>query len=136
NKEYSDKNLRCEHGARATCKICKGRLICPHNNQKYHCKICDFDNYLKSNIMNRMYSVLGFSNLSYLGTDIVTYKNYLESKFPSDITWKDYGTKFEIDHIKPLKAKGITQDEMIRRLHFSNTQPLDPTLNKRKGNKE
>jgi hypothetical protein len=47
------------------------------------------------------------------------------------------GKIWEIDHIIPLMydKPNITQEIIIQRLHYTNTQSLDPVENMRKGNR-
>jgi len=65
------------------------------------------------------------SGLEYLGCDVKTYKEHLESQFTTDMTWDNHGTYWEIDHIIPL-SKGGT-------FHYTNTQPLTKSQNRIKG---
>lgn len=54
------------------------------------------------------------------------------------MTWEIYG-KWEIDHTIPIKYKqnGIKPsiEKVIKRLHYTNTQPLWGKENKSKGNR-
>ena len=73
----------------------------------------------------------------YLGCDITEYISYLESLFKDGMSWDNYATLWNIDHILPLKPKiGISQEETIKRLHYMNTQPLYCIENMIKQNKE
>lgn len=52
------------------------------------------------------------------------------------MTWENHG-EWHIDHIKPLTPKNpIPLDELIRRLHYTNLQPLWAHENISKGNTE
>ena len=51
------------------------------------------------------------------------------------MSWDNYGTIWHIDHIVPIKYKNPTLEEVMERLHFSNTQPLRATKNMAKGNR-
>lgn len=53
---------------------------------------------------------------------------HLEAKFAHGMTWENYGTYWEIDHIKP-KSKCATLEEAWR---LDNLQPLTITENRRK----
>jgi hypothetical protein len=73
----------------------------------------------------------------YLGIDMNEYIPYLELKFKDGMNWDNYGSLWNIDHIRPLKPKvKISQEEVIKRLHYSNTQPLYCIENMIKRNKE
>jgi hypothetical protein len=54
------------------------------------------------------------------------------------MTWDNYG-EWEIDHIKPIlfKENGVkpTTEEIIERLHYTNTQPLWKIDNVMKGDR-
>lgn len=74
--------------------------------------------------------------LNFLGTSIEEYYDYLESKFTPEMNWDNYGTYWNIDHIKPLNYFNPCLAETIRRFHYTNTQPLTVSENRQKGNKE
>ena len=67
------------------------------------------------------------STIEHLGCDIQFYKEYLTGMFDVNMSWDNYGSYWEIDHINPL-SKGGT-------LHYSNTQPLSVKENRRKSAK-
>lgn len=68
-----------------------------------------------------------------LGCCFEDFKQYLESKFESWMTWENYGNPkdgifelnktWDIDHIIPLTS-GTTIDDIIKLNHYSNLQPL------------
>jgi len=62
-----------------------------------------------------------------LGCSIENYILYLEKLFDGNMTWGNYGSYWEIDHIKPLSKGGS--------FHYTNTQPLTINKNRSKGNK-
>ena len=78
------------------------------------------------------------SSQEYLGCDIETFKKHIEEQFTEGITWENYGKVWHIDHKIPLKYKedGIppTLEEVIKRLHYTNTQPMLASENIAKGN--
>jgi hypothetical protein len=49
------------------------------------------------------------------------------------MTWDNYG-EWHIDHITPLKYNNPSLEEVIERLHYTNTQPLWAEENLSKGN--
>ncbi len=67
------------------------------------------------------------NTLKYLGCSIQEYKLHLEKQFDENMTWENYGTYWEIDHIIPLSKNGS--------FHYTNTQPLTITENRKKSNK-
>ena len=133
----------CEHDKqRHLCKECGGSQICEHNRRKYICKICDPGGHLKSVVgsMTRraLHGDKKLRSLEYLCCDIDKLKSHLESQFVDGMTWDNYG-EWQIDHITPIKYKkhGKTPslDRVIKRLHYTNLQPLWAEDNLSKGNR-
>ena len=79
---------------------------------------------LQARIYNNMKSNKNHSTLEYLGCTITQYKTHLEYQFTPEMTWENWGTYWEIDHNIPL-SKGGT-------FHYTNTQPLPTTENRKK----
>ena len=74
----------------------------------------------------------------FLGCTTEEYKEYLESKFQQGMTWDNHTVDgWHIDHILPLNESdtNLTEEEKIKRLHYTNTQPLWAKDNMKKGNK-
>lgn len=96
---------------------------------------------LANNLRNRVRGVLqgkykSAKTVELLGCSIESFSIYLESKFESGMTWENYGTKWEIDHIMPCAIFDLTKPEHQRRcFHFSNYQPLPISENRSKGAK-
>jgi hypothetical protein len=71
-----------------------------------------------------------------LGCTFQEFKQYLESKFESWMSWDNYGLYngqpeygWDIDHIIP-NSKGKTKEDVIRLNHYSNLQPLCSHINR------
>ena len=133
----------CEHNRQRTaCKECGGGSICEHNRIRSKCKDCDFNGYLSSIVRTRVYEALKhnkeLSSKEYLGCDVETLKNHIENQFTEGMSWDIYG-QFHIDHICPIKykkdGKDPTLEEVIARLHYTNTQPMWASENIAKGNR-
>ena len=65
-----------------------------------------------------------------LGCSFLEFKNHLESKFESWMTWDNYGLYngepnygWDIDHILPTSS-AINEEEIIKLNHYSNLQPM------------
>lgn len=82
----------------------------------------------------------GFSKKSrtndILGCSFEEFKEYLESKFESWMTWENRGLYngtpeygWDVDHIMPV-SKATTEEELLKLNHFSNLQPLCSKINR------
>jgi hypothetical protein len=59
---------------------------------------------------------------------------YLQDKFTGCMTWTNYGTLWEVDHIKPCSSFDLAEEKQMRLcFHYSNLQPLLKTDNRIKG---
>jgi len=130
----------CEHGTRRTrCLHCEGGSVCEHKIQRLSCRECDFFSFLSSRVRSRILSALKSEkskhSIEYLCCDIISYRKYLEDLMVDGMTWENYGSVWEIDHIVPIKYQNPTLEEVIERLHYTNTQPLWKRDNIVKGNR-
>jgi hypothetical protein len=71
-----------------------------------------------------------------LGCSINDFKFYIESKFESWMSWKNYGLYngevnhgWDLDHIIPISSAN-TLEELLKLNHYSNFQPLDSFINR------
>jgi len=74
---------------------------------------------------------------TFLGCTLHDFKEHIESKFLSGMTWQNHGHgTWHVDHIKPLSAFNLT-DEKERRAatHYLNLQPMWAADNMSKGAK-
>lgn len=72
-----------------------------------------------------------------LGCTIPFFKEYIEKKFNSRMTWKNWGTYWELDHVKPLISFDLTnKKQFIKAVHYTNMQPLTKVEHKKKSAKE
>ena len=101
---------------------------------QWRCIECNFSGFLKDRASSRIYKALKknktSSSIEYLGCDIDTFKEHLQSKFLEGMDWKNYGSIWHIDHIIP-----VLFEEVIKSLHYTNTQPLWALDNISKGNR-
>jgi glutamate synthase domain-containing protein 2 len=86
--------------------------------------------------LNEFLKTKGISKKSkiseYLGCDKEFLRKHLESLFVEGMSWDNYGSKWHIDHILPLSVEGITEEEIYKRNHYTNLQPLWADANIRK----
>ncbi len=114
----------CEHlRQRSQCRECEGSQICEHDKVKSACKECNLPSCIKNTIRTRMFSVLGYSNLEYLGCTIEEFIAHIEGEFKENMKWENHGM-WHFDYIKPLGEKGLTEEDIIERLEFTNIRPL------------
>jgi hypothetical protein len=75
------------------------------------------------------------ATMELIGCSPAFLKDYLESLFKRGMSWENYGTFWEIDHIIPCDKWDLTDPrEQLRCFHFSNLQPLSRKRNRRKSN--
>ncbi len=117
------------------CAECEGLGICSHKRRRGRCNICNIAGCLKESIMSRMRAILGYADFEYLGCTIEEFIAHIEGEFTEGMSFDNYG-EWVLDHKRPLGKKGLTEEEIIERLEFTNVQPLWAIENRRKGNKD
>jgi hypothetical protein len=76
------------------------------------------------------------SAIDLIGCNIEFYKQHIEQQFKHDMTWKNHGVLWEIDHIKPCASFDLTDPNQQKEcFHYLNTQPLYYSDNRSKGSK-
>lgn len=131
----------CLHSrVRRLCTICCVSMkICEHKKQKRQCRECDPLSHLRCIVAGRIYDALkakkSKKTMEYVGCTVQKLKEHIEQKFKPDMTWKNYGSLWQIDHIIPIKFENPTLYDVIRRLHYTNLQPLYVLDNLQKGNR-
>jgi hypothetical protein len=74
--------------------------------------------------------------IEYLGCTMDEYTQYLEQMFTPDMNWDNYGEYWEIDHIKPIDAFDLNEEEQLyEAFKYTNTQPLKKEDNREKSNR-
>ena len=127
----------CEHNKqRSQCKDCGGGGICEHNKKRSACPVCDPFGHLAGVIRSRAYIALKndkeMSSTEYLGCNIEIFKKHIEQQFTEDMSWENYG-EWDINHKIPLKYNKPSLEEVVQRLHYTNTQPMWASENMSKG---
>jgi hypothetical protein len=60
-----------------------------------------------------------------LGCSIEFFKDYIEKKFKKGMTWDNWGTYWELDHIKELWEFDLTdKEQFLQAVNYKNMQPL------------
>ena len=127
------------------CKGCKGSALCKKHLKEF-CRECDPIKHLTNLVRATIQYALEKKtkrSLDYLGCSGAVYRSYLEKQFKDGMTWENHGKghgKWNIDHITPLMyidetGNPPTQEEIERRLYYTNTQPLWYEENMEKGNR-
>jgi DNA-nicking Smr family endonuclease len=76
------------------------------------------------------------TSLNLLGCTVDDYKKYLSTMFDKNMSWDNYGTYWEIDHIVPCDSFDLSNlEEQKKCFHYTNTQPLTIPENRKKSNK-
>lgn len=72
-----------------------------------------------------------------LGCTISFLKEYIESKFYAKMTWENWGSVWQLDHIAPLwKFNLLDKNEFLKACHYTNLQPLIIADHQKKTNNE
>jgi hypothetical protein len=76
------------------------------------------------------------TSIDLLGCSIEEYKLYLEKQFDENMSWENWGTYWEIDHIKPLCTFDLSlKENQLLAFNYQNTQPLEKIKNRTKSKK-
>lgn len=124
---------------RYECRECNGGLYCECGKIRRNCSKCDVIGHLMSTVRQRIHDALKYDkskkSIEYLGCTIEFYKKYIEERFQEGMSW-DNRDEWHIDHIIPLKyGDNPTVEEVSKRFHYTNTQPLWAIDNLYKGNR-
>lgn len=88
------------------------------------------------NLYNRVRKELGAAAARIYGPHGATPEaimRHLEAQFRPGMTRENYGTAWQVDHIRPLKSFNMADpDQAAACLHWSNLQPLTPEENNAK----
>lgn len=96
---------------------------------------------LKNNLRCRINSAIknnskSSTSVDLLGCSIEEYKLYLEKQFDENMNWENWGTYWEIDHIKPICTFNLSlKEDQLLAFNYKNTQPLEKNKNRTKSKK-
>jgi len=130
-KSIRDKEYRQKHKEEATAY------------QRLYQKKRRKSNFIYRLIDNRRHRRWAVLKLKYnsavedLGCSPVEWRNYIESKFDSEMNWNNYGPYWELDEIIPCYAWNMTnQIEQKACFHYLNSRPLEKESNRRRPKKQ
>jgi hypothetical protein len=127
DKEFLDKHLTRQDKYKNHKRVYQKNYDAQNKDKKHQWHYAKYRNdvgyRLMSTARNRIYYALKarnenkqYKSAEYLGCDIKTYINHLESQFNEHMNWENYGEYWEVDHIQGLNQGGS--------LHYTNTRPL------------
>ena len=96
---------------------------------------------LTYNLRNRLSNALkrnikSNSTINLIGSSIKDLKIYLENQFDESMSWDNYGSYWEVDHIIPCSSFNFSiEEEQKKCFHWTNLQPLSTEDNRQKSNK-
>ena len=139
-KTYRDQNKEYFNQYSNTHYHTKKELYREWNRTKYH---TDLGFKLKhvtaariSQALKTYQTLKKDRTIEYLGCTMDEYTQYLEQMFTPDMNWDNYGEYWEIDHIKPIDAFDLNEEEQLyEAFKYINTQPLKKEDNREKSNR-
>jgi len=144
SKEYQKKikgtGKRKERSRRYYLKHKKRIMKCVIRYRKERLKK-DIAFKILSNLRSRLYKAIkgnlkSKKTLYLLGCSSEVLKYYIESQFQTGMTWYNYASYWEIDHIIPCSKFDFSDAEQQNKcFHYSNLQPLTIEENRKKGNR-
>jgi len=146
NKQYRDNNhdaiqmQRMEYRSREEVKEHvrqKNREYLPVKKQKIKARRSTDLNFKMSEILrSKIHKMLRNQKTSYanmIGCDLEFLKAWLEFRFDETMTWDNFGSHWQIDHILPIHGFDFTQDlDKKVCFHWTNLQPLSANENRKK----
>lgn len=99
----------------------------------------DIEFRLLHNLRSRFYNAVKKNyikgrTIENLGCSVHEFKLYLESQFTIEMSWDNYGSYWEIDHVIPLyTAKNLKEAEAL--YHYTNMRPLTIKSNRKRPKK-
>lgn len=113
------------------------------NRRAYHHRNRDNVNYrIRKNLRTRQWFALKAVKCASrnvearLGCSVCEFKQHIEHQLKEGWTWDNWGSVWEIDHIKPCVKFDLTDPEQEKAcFHFSNQRPLALSENRSKGGK-
>jgi len=128
---------KTKHGYRHDCKDCRRLYLQDYYTNTYnevrrdrkkndiaYRLICNQRLYIYK-CVQKFHLPKDRSSLKYLECSLSTMKKWLEFQFDEDMTWKNYGTLWTIDHILPLSRFDLeNKAHQAIAFNWKNLQPL------------
>lgn len=82
----------------------------------------------------RRYLVSGAATRAHIGCSWAELVAWLEAKFSGEMSWRNHGALWHVDHVRPLASFDLTREEDVRAAcHYANLTPLLAVDNLKKG---
>lgn len=87
-----------------------------------------------STLLSKIDTIKSDSMIVIIGCDVPCLKIHLESKFRDGMSWENYGSHWEVDHIKPCSSFDLSNpSQQMICFKWDNLQPLTVVENRKKG---
>lgn len=74
--------------------------------------------------------------MKYFGCTTQQLRDHLQSQFDRNMTWDNYGSYWEVDHIMPCDMFDLTRDDHVAMCNnYTNLRPLEKSKNRSKHSK-
>ncbi len=140
NKQQYDKEYRMKNRNRINKSH---RKDYKKNRQQRLKRLKEYRNILHNKLANNLRarvrlalkgSYKNLSTLSLLGCSVNKFEIHLEKQFKPGMVWKNYGKRWEIDHIRPCCSFDLSKEiEQKKCFHYTNLRPLTTKENRSKG---
>ena len=131
------KNIYDFYPGRNQCKSCLHKKQVEYQNNRYQTDSqYKFRKSISNNIRNSLMGNKSYISVQYLGCSIDKLERWIEYQFNENMSWDNYGSYWEIDHVLPVSKFDLTNEQNIYQcFNWRNLQPLEARENIRKSNK-
>lgn len=129
--DYYHHNETCDK-LRGTCKKCYNEA---NSKQKKYRRSADIEYKILCNARRMILNVIkgnikGGRTRELIGCNVDEYMDHIEKKFDENMSWKNHGTYWEIDHIFPCSSWNMSDPiEQKACFNYLNVQPLEKSAN-------
>lgn len=96
------------------------KLMCNYRNRIYECLL--------------KHDVRQMKKIKMLGTTKYMFEKWMKYQFDDNMTFDNYGTYWQIDHVKPIASFNISnEDEAYECFSWKNCRPMEASANGSKG---